>query len=270
MQDHTQTTLSMRSRSVVLSTCISWIIRLLTDSKYYWHLFSLVFVGEVLLCALVMRYVAYTNIDYLAYSQQATLFLPPNNIRDYSSLQGDTGPLVYPALHLYIYSLLHKRFPAASSPGVGGFVPGKSGGLEAGTAVRSDGRSSLLALQGMWAGVYLATLFAVAWIYRQAILSLEKQAAAAQKKETQSERSHQTISVGQSVLKLLFGTSPPLQPFLLFLPLSKRLHSIYVLRLFNDPLAMLALYASIVLFVKRKWYIGAIGYSTKGCAVPSL
>jgi alpha-1,3-mannosyltransferase len=189
------------------------------------------------------------------------LFLSPNDIRDYSSLRGDTGPLVYPALHLYIYSQLHKRFPAASLPDVGGFVPGKAG-LEAGTAMRPDGRSSLLALQGIWAGVYLTTLFAVAWIYRQVILSSERQAAASQKKAERNVQGHQSISVEQrSITKLLFGTSPPLQPFLLFLPLSKRLHSIYVLRLFNDPLAMLALYASIVLFCTRKWYLGAVVYS---------
>ncbi|KAJ9123274.1 hypothetical protein QFC22_001472 [Naganishia vaughanmartiniae] len=215
----------------------------------------------------------YTNIDYLAYSQQAALFLPPNNVRDYSSLRGDTGPLVYPALHLYIYSFLHKRFPAASSPDVGGFVPGKVGsGLEAGTAaMQPDGRRSLLVLQWMWAGVYLATLVAVAWIYRQAIRSLEKQVAAAQKKATEDERGSQVpANVEQSLFKLLFGTSPPLQPFLIFLPLSKRLHSIYVLRLFNDPLAMLALYASVVLFCKKKWYLGAIVYSyVCPSAVPS-
>jgi alpha-1,3-mannosyltransferase len=187
------------------------------------------------------------------------MFLSPNNVRDYSSLRGDTGPLVYPALHLYIYSFLHKRFPAASLPDIGGFVPGKAG-LEAGTAMQADGRNSLLALQGIWAGVYLATLCAVAWIYRQAILSLEKQAVLAKKKE-HYERNDQTISAKQSILELAFGTSPPLQPFLLFLPLSKRLHSIHVLRLFNDPLAMLALYISIVLFCKKKWYIGAIVYS---------
>jgi hypothetical protein len=45
-------------RHSLISTAISWGVRLLTDSRYYWHLFSLIFLGEVALCALVIRYVA--------------------------------------------------------------------------------------------------------------------------------------------------------------------------------------------------------------------
>lgn len=39
-------------------TATTWALRLLTDSRYYWHLFSLIFLGEVALCAVVIRYVA--------------------------------------------------------------------------------------------------------------------------------------------------------------------------------------------------------------------
>lgn len=46
------------SRQSVISIAISLVLRLLTDSRYYWHLFSLIFLGEVALCALVIRYVA--------------------------------------------------------------------------------------------------------------------------------------------------------------------------------------------------------------------
>ena len=35
-----------------------------------------------------------------------------------------------------------------------------------------------------------------------------------------------------------------------------RVHSIFVLRLFNDPLAMLLLYASVYLFMQRRWTFG--------------
>lgn len=46
------------SRQSLMSTAILWAVRLLTDSRYYWHLFGLIFLGEVALCALVIRYVA--------------------------------------------------------------------------------------------------------------------------------------------------------------------------------------------------------------------
>ncbi|XP_077998646.1 dol-P-Man:Man(5)GlcNAc(2)-PP-Dol alpha-1,3-mannosyltransferase-like [Glandiceps talaboti] len=42
---------------------------------------------------------------------------------------------------------------------------------------------------------------------------------------------------------------------------SYRIHSIYVLRLFNDPIAMLFLYLSINLFIDKKWSWGCFWFS---------
>ncbi|GHJ86063.1 hypothetical protein NliqN6_2465 [Naganishia liquefaciens] len=248
------------NRQSVISTAILLVLRLLTDTRYYWHLFSLIFLGEIALCALVIRYVAYTNIDYLAYTQQAALFLPPSNIRDYSQIQGGTGPLVYPALHLYIYSALHQLFPAASTYDVAGFVPDDKSDLE--DARIAGGKTSLRQLQAIWAGVYLSTLLLVAFIYRGVISSIESRRPAAEKKEQAASR---TATYGpdvrQSLVNLLLGSSPPLQPFLLLLPLSKRLHSIYMLRLFNDPLAMIVFYFAVLLLCKKQWHTGVAFYA---------
>ena len=43
--------------------------------------------------------------------------------------------------------------------------------------------------------------------------------------------------------------------------LSKRIHSIFVLRLFNDAPAMLLLHLSILLFMNQKWRLGCVVYS---------
>lgn len=46
-----------------------------------------------------------TEIDWKAYMQEVEGFL--NGTLDYAYLKGDTGPLVYPAGFVYIYSVLY-------------------------------------------------------------------------------------------------------------------------------------------------------------------
>ncbi|XP_054804253.1 dol-P-Man:Man(5)GlcNAc(2)-PP-Dol alpha-1,3-mannosyltransferase isoform X2 [Prosopis cineraria] len=62
---------------------------------------ALVFV-DAILAFLIITFVPYTKIDWDAYMSQVTGFL--GGERDYRNLKGDTGPLVYPAGFLYIYS----------------------------------------------------------------------------------------------------------------------------------------------------------------------
>lgn len=85
----------------------------------------------------------------------------------------------------------------------------------------SDGARNLLPAQAFFGALYLATFVVVAQLYRLA-------------------------------------NAPPI--LLVFLVLSKRLHSIYVLRLFNDPVAMFVLYASVYLLCKRQWRPACILY----------
>ena len=59
---------------------------------------------QAVVVAAVVAQVAYTNIDWNAYMEQVAAVAAGE--RDYSRIRGDTGPLVYPAGHVWLYSLL--------------------------------------------------------------------------------------------------------------------------------------------------------------------
>lgn len=130
--------------------------------------------------------------------EQVSLYI--SGERDYALIKGSTGPLVYPAAHVYIYTLLHH--------------------------LTDEGRDIFLG-QILFALLYIATLVVVMACYRQS------------------------------------GAPPFLFPLL---ALSKRLHSVFVLRLFNDGAAAFAMWVAILLFQNRKWTAGVVVWST-GVAV---
>lgn len=131
-----------------------------------------------------------TEIDWSTYMVQIRLFL--NGERQYSKITGPTGPLVYPALHVYIYTALFYL---------------------------TDQGTNILRAQVIFAALYLATLAVVMACYRRV------------------------------------GAPPWL---LVPLALSKRMHSIFVLRLFNDCWAALGLWLAVYLLQRRKWAAGTL------------
>ncbi|KAG6811325.1 hypothetical protein H0H92_007989 [Tricholoma furcatifolium] len=156
-------------------------VSLLTDPAYFWTLAILIIIGDVVLTRLIIGFVSYTEIDWETYMIQTELYLKGQH--NYSMIEGPTGPLVYPAGHLYIHSFLHD--------------------------ITDAGRNIALA-QHIYGVLYVATLVLTCAIYFKA------------------------------------GTVP--NWILLLLPLSKRLHSIFVLRLFNDCWAVLAVQGAILLY----------------------
>lgn len=134
---------------------------------------ALVVLAEAVLCALVIQRVRYTKIDWDAYMQEVAGPFERHEW-DYSSLRGETGPLVYPAGFVYLYGALRLL----------------------------GGADDVRAVQWAFAAVYVLT---------QAI-----------------------------VIALYMRVAPKNMPpwTLLLLCLSKRMHSLYVLRLFNDCWAM--------------------------------
>lgn len=162
----------------------------------------LVLVGEIVLSALIIHKIAYTEIDWIAYMQEVKGFI--DGERNYLNMQGDTGPLVYPAAFVYIFSLLYR--------------------------LTDDGRN-ILAAQYIFAVLYLITQAVVLSIYGL-----------------------------QARLRLpwwLVGT----------LALSKRVHSIFMLRMFNDCIAVLFGYCALRLFLATS--LGTSRFRW-GCALYSL
>lgn len=125
--------------------------------------------------------------------QQIQLYL--SGERDYTLIKGSTGPLVYPAAHVYSYALFHN--------------------------LTDEGRDIAFG-QIIFAFLYLTTLTVVMTCYRRV------------------------------------GAPPYLFPLLV---LSKRLHSVYMLRLFNDGLAAMVMWGAIWFFLNRKWTPAVILWS---------
>lgn len=134
-----------------------------------------------------------TEIDWTTYMQQVALYQAGE--RDYTAIKGDTGPLVYPAGHVYIYSLLHELTNKGQNIALGQYI---------------------------FAGIYIATLIVVLSCYTKA------------------------------------GAPPYLLPLLV---LSKRLHSVYMLRMFNDGIATLAMWLAIFFFQRRQLTIATTVWS---------
>ncbi len=121
-----------------------------------------------------------------------------NGTFNYYELKGDTGPLVYPAGFVYIYSLLY--------------------------ALTDRGLNVRLA-QYIFIGIYMVFMSTVFAVYKN-------------------------------------SKKVPNMAYLIMCLTSHRIHSIFVLRLFNDPIAMLFLYAAILCFILRFWRLGCMAFST--------
>ncbi|UXI15859.1 Protein bric-a-brac 1 [Sarcoptes scabiei] len=136
-----------------------------------------------------------TEIDWSTYMQQVQCFL--NGTLNYENISGNTGPIVYPAGHLYVYSLLYSI-------------------TEKGSNIRKA--------QYIFATIYLLTIMTVFRLYRKC------------------------SKIPPYVLIFMCCTS-------------YRAHSIYILRLFNDVIAMFFLYLSMLMFINQRWNLGSIIYS---------
>ncbi|XP_029471182.1 dol-P-Man:Man(5)GlcNAc(2)-PP-Dol alpha-1,3-mannosyltransferase isoform X2 [Rhinatrema bivittatum] len=136
-----------------------------------------------------------TEIDWQAYMEEVEGVL--NGTYDYTQLKGQTGPLVYPAGFVYIFTAFY-------------YI------TDHGTNIRLG--------QYLFAVLYLVTLLLIFRIYSQT----------------------------QKV--------PP-YVFFFMCCASYRIHSIFILRLFNDPVAMVILFFAVNLLLEGHWSLGCFFYS---------
>ncbi|CAH8552191.1 unnamed protein product [Heterobilharzia americana] len=180
---------------MVVKRAVCFLRGLLYESYGFWFLSPVLLLVEIICGYFIISNVPYTEIDWVAYMQQVAGFL--NGTLDYDKLEGQTGPCVYPAGYIYVYSFLHWL---------------------------TNGGSLIKTAQFVFLGLYIATLLLVFNIYR---LSFQV---------------------------------PPYALFFMCL-VSYRVHSIYLLRLFNDPVAMFFMFASVTALLYNRFTIGSILFS---------
>ncbi|CAH0487890.1 unnamed protein product [Peronospora farinosa] len=176
------------------SRLLSFLYDFMWSYRYFPQLACVLLLMEACVGYIIIQKVPYTEIDWSTYMQQVELF--KDGERDYMNIRGDTGPLVYPAGFLYVFSFLH--------------------------SVTNDGQNIRRA-QYIFLGFYLIMIATVLAIYYRA------------------------------------RVLPPWAT--VFLCVSKRLHSIFMLRMFNDGVAMMLLFIAVYLFARQRWRWGCVVFS---------
>jgi len=185
------------------------------EHEYAWLVVCSLLLVELLGGLLILHRVRYTEIDWKAYMQEVQGVLDGDY--DYEHLRGGTGPLVYPAGFVWLFSALHAAHgadPACCR------LPAN---LVTESARCVSGGGDIHFAQLLFLLLYLCT---------------------------------------QAVVLDLFRRSRALPPWALALVcLSPRMHSLYLLRLFNDCVAMLFAYAFLHCFVSRRHFVGTLLFS---------
>eukprot|EP00921_Rhytidocystis_pertsovi_P015814 GHVQ01025070.1.p1 GENE.GHVQ01025070.1~~GHVQ01025070.1.p1 ORF type:complete len:534 (-),score=24.86 GHVQ01025070.1:1496-3097(-) len=260
-----------------------------------------IFACDLAIGLAILRFARYTPIDWSSYMMFADRFLS-NEETNYYNFVGDTGPCVYPAGFLYIFSLFYTL---------------------------TDGGSDVVKGQWIFLVIYLLQLACLLIIYFHSDLLLNKHSCELLRaRKIQNEpsntvgesfseslgskeiiRKRSTIkgqqsrqesacdfeivngvttdtvekirtsqssspqpthtTSGLSALwskpsRLCMSEEPWIQPIyvaLLMLIASKRIHSIFLLRLFNDGVAMTLLYLSLLLLLRSQFVAACIVYS---------
>ena len=214
------------------ATIKDWYIRLATEPLWDTIFILGLLAAEFLLGLIIIEKVPYTEIDWEAYMQEVKMWWD-DGIYDYRQIYGGTGPLVYPAGFLYVFAILRW--------------------------LTNQGENIRLA-QYIFLGFYLALQALVLKIYNKSSRSLARAVA---KSTTNTSATTKSSSMQQLSL-------PPLsyahsiwswRIAMILCCCSKRLHSIFMLRLFNEGPTMVLLFLSVYLLIHNHWNSGCFVFS---------
>lgn len=185
-------------------------------SVYY---MSAIFI-ELIGSKFIIYNVPFTDIDFKTYLQQVRL-INDNGILDYSKIRGDSGPIVYPAGHVWLYTILDFVYKSESKSNTLSIVDRKPEDslIEAGID------SGLLFIQKIFGYLLSATIGIYSMVYLFSNYDINDRT------------------------KPLFK-KPWIFALLLF---SKRIHSIFLLRTFNDCIVTFLL-AGMILLLQSSCY----------------
>eukprot|EP00742_Colponemidia_sp_Colp-10_P006022 GILJ01006446.1.p1 GENE.GILJ01006446.1~~GILJ01006446.1.p1 ORF type:complete len:423 (-),score=36.81 GILJ01006446.1:169-1437(-) len=176
---------------------------------------------EVLVCVALIFTDDLYIFDWDAYMEQVASVFQDGQL-DYTQIKGDTGPLVYPAGHVWLFGMLyyitgwdHHTFTTIDVTHRDA-IPGYEH-----RNVLPLGRLRLI--QCLYLCLYIFLLSLLLHLYRR-------------------------------------GRTIPVKAYFL-LSLSRRVHSIFVLGFFNDCFAMSFLYLSIYFMLQDSWMVGCVWFS---------
>ena len=246
---------------------------------------GMLILADAVLCYIVIKHVPYTEIDWVAYMQEVEGWLGGET--NYEKLKGDTGPLVYPAFFLYLYSGIRWLTDEGRNIRVGQWLFGliylinlgvvlamyevyayedESCNDDAPPAIATNDKGCLRAIVDEEVEVDIKKLpIGSASLRKRSVRPKHRSRSrrsrlAPRAQETEANVADKSRMLCTSASDATGFNSVPWWGCVL-LVLSKRVHSIFMLRMFNDTIAAFLGYVAILLFMQRKLRVGCFVYS---------
>ncbi len=212
----------------------------LSQNQYDTLCLLLLLIFDSSLSLVILYKIPYTEIDWIAYMEEVTTW--QNGEYNYVNIRGGTGPLVYPAGFLYLFGVLK-------------WIAGANGKFA----------GNIFHVQTVFYGIYCINAFVVLKIYTIIVQCQRQRLMEKLPSNGEHQQQQKQSKISNTVWSWRFS--------MLLLCLSKRIHSIYILRLFNDGPCMLLFYISVYFFMKSSDAKSTMSYHNSfrmGCIFFSL